>query len=300
MIAPAMRTAVAQHPEETPSPIILPSKQEILRYFQELKGAAKTYRSALRRVGFYGWRLQQAEAWGALGFETEDDLREAIDVPSSTFYKWVRLCGILKDLSLEELESIPTTNLELLSQVTLELWPEHPWVEEARTLAPDKLAELITERNHSNGNGYEPMTVYREKVPYSSQKMIRSALEAFRDEHELASTGRALELMVADQYDRPSFIGGYVKIRRMMDELAVVLQQEDISNPRVNECVATIKAYVGEKCTQTIQAAREAKSKSNGREGQHVSAAESSGPAGTATAEDAGVASPSGNLPRVQ
>jgi hypothetical protein len=228
-------------------------------------------------------------------------MREAIDIPTSTWYKFVRLGGILRDLNLQEFEAIQTRNLELLSQVTLELWPEHPWVEEARTLAPDKLAELITERNHSNGNGYEPMTVYREKVPYSSQKMIRSALEAFRDEHELASTGRALELMVADQYDRPSFIGVYVKIRRMMDELAVVLQQEDISNPRVNECVATIKAYVGEKCTQTIQAAREAKSKSNGREGQHVSAAESSGPAGTATAEDAGVASTAGDLPsRVQ
>src|ERR1035441_4465175 len=45
-----------------------------------------------------------------------------------------------------------------------------------------------------------------------SGRVLQSRIFLYRP-HELASTGRALELMVADQYDRPSFFGGYTTRR---------------------------------------------------------------------------------------
>jgi len=271
----------------------LPSKQELLTFFRELKSAAKAYREALAKVAYYGWRIKENESWTDLGYEDEEAMRAAIDIPDSTWYKYTRIGGILRHLSLAQLEAIKPRNLDLLCQVPSELWPEHDWVGEARSLEPDALCELITARNRAHGNGREPMTVYRESVPFSSQQMIKECVKAFQEKHELASPGRALELMIADQFDRTSYLASIIKIRRMLAAFRETLKAAQCScgcsRPFLDLAIYNelddIRIYAGEVCKEALEKARQGKINTSRRPGADDSAAEPGGSDGVEEAE---------------
>jgi len=295
-----MNTATSRMAPEPESLPPLPSKQELLRYAQELRAVGKRLREIYAIVAYYGWRLKSVEGWTVLGYDSEDSFRESVEIPSSTWYKYVRLGGMLSNLSLEELQSIRSRNLELLTQVTHELWPEHDWVEEARKLEPDAFCELIATRNRARGDAREPTTVYRETVPFSSQQMIKAAVEAFREKHDLASTGRALELMVADQYDRDSYLGAIIKLRRFLSELKVLLQTKGILDMEVHDAVDSARYFAGAFCTQAIEAARKGTRHTGHGDGDNGDFTESSGESGTEEPEVGSVEGPTGTLQSLQ
>ncbi len=229
-------------------------------------------------------------------------MRLSLDIPEATYYKWVRISGLLPDLSLEEFEAIRVTNLELLTQIEQEQWHDYPWLEEARTLDAQALADRIASRNLANGNGREPMVYYREKIPYSSLKMIETAVEAFREKHDLTSTGRALELLIADKVTEPDIVlADYVEIRRMLSDFGLLLQQECVVSLKVYNALDAIRSFVGEKYQKALSAARQGKSKPGNQPRQDGTAAEYSGSAGTDGEEVGGVEGSGGRVPsRVQ
>jgi hypothetical protein len=261
------------------------SKQEILGFFQQLKTVGKSIRKAHAVVAFCGWRIEANESWGDLGYEDEEAMREATEIPQSTFYKYKKIGSALRHLTLEQLEEIKPRNLELLTSITIEVWPEYDWVGEAQKLEPNDLAELITKRNHSAGSSREPMTTYRESVPYSSKEMIDAAVKSFQEKHDLATPGRALELLIADRYDRPSYLGALITIRRRLGELKVLLQSKGIEDTEVHDAVNDMRIYAGEVYQEALAQARTTKGGPDQRERQRGSAAESGRPNGAQEAE---------------
>lgn len=227
------------------------SKQEILHFFKELKPVAPTLREAHARVAYYGWRLKSALAWNELGYEDEDAMRMALEIPESTWYAYIKIGSQLRHLKLEELQAIRPRNLQLLTNVTIEQWPEHDWVSEAKKLEPNDLADLITTRNRENGVNKEPMTHYRVKVPFSSQKMIETTVKSFQERHELSSPGRALELLIADQWDRPSYLVSVVKVYHRLAKLKELLDAKGIIDEEVHELLKDIRM----ECSEVYEAA---------------------------------------------
>ena len=220
-----------------------------------MRKAARAYKTSLAIIAYYGWRLRLADRWHDLGVNSEDEYREKLDIPRSTFFKWVNIGKVHHNLSLADLQAIPTTNLELLQEVAPEQRAEFPWVEEAKTLRPELLVDLIKERHRENGNTYEPMTYFRERVVYSAKKFIEEALEGYKERYGLGSRGRALELMIADNHDRMSALGIINKALNLFEEIQMLLKEKGILDMELLEYIDMGRREIDEAYTSAIEAA---------------------------------------------
>lgn len=222
-----MATALVQTAEFLPPPEVLaPEHPNLRRYDSELRSAARNYRQSVLKIGYYGARLRMTEGWRDLGFESEEDYRESLDVPRSTWYKYVRICQNYMQLSLPELEAYQITNLQLLLKVNPSIADNHPWMDEALALKPKKLAELVAERNRAVGDEREPLTSYRVTVPFLAKRAIEQQVEDFQKKHGLSSPGQALEFLIVDRAGEPGILTELSQIRKLLSGVAQSLQMK--------------------------------------------------------------------------
>jgi hypothetical protein len=213
-------------PANNPAPIgevLAPESHPILQYDTELRAAAKAYRNSLAKIAYYGFRMRLSDGWTLLGLEPgprgEEAYRESIDVPRSTWYKAVRIGQQLHQLSLEDLSRIPTTNAELLTQVDPAIQHDFPWTEEAKTLPPKEMADLVATRNRTVG-GKEPLSTLLFRVPFLAKRAIEDMLEAIQHKYELSSKGQTLELMIADLHNDANLLAATDRAERLMAGIA--------------------------------------------------------------------------------
>ena len=184
--------------------VIPPPAEDIRVCDQKIRFAAKSLKISLMELAYYGWRLRSLNGYVALGFEDEESYRMSLDVSKTTYYKFMRIGEAFCMLPLHELHQISVGNAELLMQVAPVLWQQFPWIQEAKRLSSQELALRITASNEHAGLDRVPLTWFRVKVPYLAKEALFDMLERFRDKHQLSSLGQALELLIADQYDRPN------------------------------------------------------------------------------------------------
>ena len=216
-------------------PVILPPLSgKASSYDSKLRSAAQNYKRCLWEIAFYGYRLRAGNWYGELGFKNEEGYRESLDIPRSTYYKFVRLGEALQDLTIEEMQELSVGNAELLLQVDEKLMGSFPWVQEARTLSPGEFAEKITERNREIGSDKEPSQYYRLKVPFTAKAAIERTVSEFQAKHSLASPMQALEFIMADQIDRPNMLaicqGASLTIKNALVSLREIPDIEDVVN----------------------------------------------------------------------
>jgi hypothetical protein len=218
---------------ESVDPVILPPLPgKASLYDSKLRSAAHNYKRCLWDIAFYGHRIRAGNWYGELGFKNEEEYRSSLDIPRSTYYKFVRLGEALQDLTIEEMQSLSVGNAELLLQVDEKLMNSFPWVDEARTLTSGELAEKITERNREAGSDKEPSQYYRLKVPYTAKAAIEQTVADFQKKHSLASPMQALEFIMANQVDRPNLVAtcqsASLTIKRALVSLREIPDIEEI------------------------------------------------------------------------
>jgi len=206
--------------------IISPGQDE---EFEQLQVAARGYKTSLMTMAYYGFRIRLSEKFRDYGFESEDQMREFLDVPRSTWYKAVRIGEALNQLPLKDLQAISVGNAELLIQVQPSLWHDYPWVQEAKTLKPAQLAIRVAERNKRSGIDVTPMTYVRWKVPFLAKTAIENMVNSFQQRHNLSSPGQALEFIVADQYDMPNLLAHLNVIRTLLTQTIHSLHARRVS-----------------------------------------------------------------------
>ncbi len=212
--------------QNSSEPVILPpSSGNAEVYYSHLRSAARTYRQSLWEIAYFGWRLRAGNWYAELGFKDEESCRESVDIPRSTYYKYIRLGEALQDLTMNELQSLSVRNAELLLQVDDKIIGEFPWVTEARTLSPADFAGRIAERNHQAGSDKEPSDYYRLKVPYSAKAAIEESVKAFQEKNSLASPAQALEFIVADMFDRPNLLATCQQASMTIKRVLVALRE---------------------------------------------------------------------------
>lgn len=217
---------------------------------QRLRSAAKTLKNSLMEIAYYGWRMRLGDHWAEFGCDSEDQYRESIDIPRSTWYKFLRIGQVLHEIPYRDLQQIPTTNAELLMQVSPELWQDYPWVQEAKRLKPSDFALQITQRNRSVGNDRQPMTYFRVKVPYTLKEFLETTIEVFRQRNGLSTIGQALEFLIADRHDRPNVMLLILEARGALTKAIHLLEDRHIID--INE-----EKFLLKKARNLIDEARE-------------------------------------------
>lgn len=211
------------------TPVYLPPAPEILapevaavqEYHENLQQASKALKISTMRIAYFGHRMRMSQGWVAYGYEEgprgEEAYRTALEIPRSSWYRACRIGQALHQLPLADLERIPVTNAEILLSVDPILWHDHPWAHEARTLDSDRLAALVTSRNKSIGSDQEPLVTMAFRVPMLARKAIDRMLDVFVRQHELSSKSQAIEMLIAEKYDRTNLIASVEKARRLIE-----------------------------------------------------------------------------------
>lgn len=245
-----MSTLLAVIPRDFLQPEYLPPAPQAEAFDREVRRAARSFKSAIMDLAFYGSRMRAGNMFASLGYESEDKYRENLDVPRSTWFKAVRIGEALFDLPLDDLKSISTGNAELLMQIDPALWGDYPWVTEAKQLEVADFAGLVSQRNRKAGNGKEPYAYYRVRVPFSVKGFLEESVEAYRQQNELSTGAQALEFLVADRHDRPTHLARTTEIRRLIRAVVHLFEQRGLKE-------ITEEMYLLKKARRLIDEARE-------------------------------------------
>jgi hypothetical protein len=240
-----------------------PETHPVQDYHVELMEAARHLRLNLARVAYYGFRMRLCDGWTAMGYESgprgEEAYRERLGIPRSTYYKYVRIGQALHQLPLADLERIPVTNAELLIQVNPAILQDYSWVDEAKTLAPAALAELVTTRNKTAGDEREPMASVMFRVPFLAKKAIEGMVDAFRHRNELSSRGQALELMIADRQYDTNLLTVIDQASRLLNGALKSMQRRKAPEDEERGWIQMAKELLDESYAKAVQAARQKK-----------------------------------------
>lgn len=255
-------TAIAiPEPCLPPPGVVLPPENEPVDIFhRELQVAARALRTNLARIAYYGFRMRMCDGWTSLGLEPgprgEDEYREMLGIARSTYFKAVRIGQQLHQLSLADLEQIPTTNAELLIQVDPSIIHDFSWVSEAKSLPPKQMAELVTSRNRAVG-GKEPLSSVVVRVPFLAKKAIEEMLEGFQHRHELSSKGQALELLIADRQYDVNLLSAVDQARRLLDGVMKSQQARQAPETEESNWLAMAKEVLDASYEKALQSARQ-------------------------------------------
>lgn len=234
-----------------------PQVEEASECELNLRRAAHGLKNSFMSIAYYGFRVRMGEYFRDYGFESEDQFRESLDIPRSTWYKAIRVGEALNQLSLEDLQQISTGNADLLIQIQPQLWQDFPWIDEAKRLKPAEFAVKVADRHRQAGDTREPMTYYRCKVPFLAKAAIEEMVESFRERNSLASTGQALEFLMADSFDRPNAVAAIANAMSLITSAIRSLEKRSNSSENEIEWLHQAKRGLHEAYTQKIQNARE-------------------------------------------
>lgn len=235
-----------------------------MEYHSQLQSAARSLKSNLARIAYFGFRMRMSDGWTILGYESgprgEDAYREMLDIPRSTYFKAVRIGQALNQLSLADLERIPTSNAELLIQVDPSITHDFAWVKEAQLLKPKDMAELVASRNKAVG-GREPLSTIVFKVAFLAKQAVETMLESVQKKYELSSKGQALELMIADLHNDANLISSVEKAKQLLAGVAKSIKLRNGFKGDEETWMQMALEVLDEGYEKAVQTARE---KSNG------------------------------------
>lgn len=210
----AARVAAAQRPQNAVLPVELQPATElrlpqivpppasaatIAELDQRFRAATMRARAAIWEMVFYGHKLEQAESWVALGFESGSTYAEAQGISATTWNNYMVLGDRLRRLSLAEMQGLKLGTMTELAKVHPNIWNEYAWVEEAKALPARDFAAIVSQRNreYSPKPLAEPRADVRVSMPLTQQVAVARRLDQIRRKQQLATTGDALIVAVA-------------------------------------------------------------------------------------------------------
>jgi len=246
--------------------VLSPSNSELYRWHRELTRAAQVYTHAVWTIAYYGFKMRLAGGWREFQCENEEEYRNKLNVPRSTWYLYIGIVQNLPHVDLEDLKKIPPTNAQMMGLIPPHIRHEFPWVEEAKSLPPADFAKKVTERSLAVGEHREPLTFTRFKVEYSAKEAIEECVKDFQKRHNIASPGRALEFLVAERFTGDdNTLAKIEQARTVFKAMEQELVNRAILDPVMVNFLSDLGRLLNEVCEETTQAIRERGRRPNGR-----------------------------------
>lgn len=186
-------------------------KREAKRHFDEIKRGEGLVSTNSLRIGFHAAELKRKGLFGMLGFESEDEAREAAEIGRSTWYAVQRLAeqflGVREDLFI----GMKQENAKALGDLPESKRMDEAWLRKAGTMSiKDFKAAIDVEMDGKarESDTKETTVSLKLSMPSSRKKAVESGLLEYAKEVGVpGDASRGLELMVAEHTGAVSLLG---------------------------------------------------------------------------------------------
>lgn len=200
----------------------LPSTEDAKKIAEERKADAKKHFDIIKkegginsksslRVGWHAYYLKNRGLFGMLGFESEDQVREAAEVGESTWYSNIRIAEAFQSIEEDQFCSMKQGNAKRLSELPESERLSREWIRLAGSMKlkefGQKCDEVMGEKEKPS-NSKERATILRMPMPVSRKEVIETKLEEYGEKVglEKGDIGRALEVLVVEQTQQVSLV----------------------------------------------------------------------------------------------
>lgn len=195
-------------------------KREAKKHFEIICKSGGLVSVNSMRIGFHAHALKKDNLFGILGFEDENQAREAAGVGESTWYANIRLAEQFNGVAEELFCAMKQANAKALADLPESKRLTEYWLRRAATEPLTKFAEAIdSEMNGKSraSDGKEGTVAKTFKMPKSRKKAVEQGLlEYGKQVGTEGDESRTLELMVAEKSGTPSLIAA---IRNAVERL---------------------------------------------------------------------------------
>jgi hypothetical protein len=193
---------------------ILDEKQRalVLESGRVLVESNVTLRNVSKLIAWHGGfieHLADQGSWGVLGFTNQHEFRIAKGFSRSNWYRLVAVGARFQKLDRDSYLAMSTENAERLGLEKENVRYDSENVRAAADMKASDFADyLVTKIAHAEGKPkQEKWAEMSWKMRDAQKKVIQEGLKGWMAELELTDEVYALELLVAEYRDRPTFVG---------------------------------------------------------------------------------------------
>jgi hypothetical protein len=224
-------------------------KEEAEDHWKKVLGSAGFVGHHTLRIGFHAAAIKQENAFGLLGYESEDDARKAAEVGESTWYANIRIAENFPGIEEKLFCSMKLSNAKRLCDLPESKRLTEYWIRLAGTESIAKFAELVNvEMNGAakESDGKEKSVTFKQTMPASRKKMVEEGLKQYALEIGVDDS-RALEFMVEERKQAPSLLGviteAVKRIGRIRDIRQSGLSVEEVLDGEMVELSAMLRDF---------------------------------------------------------
>lgn len=182
-------------------------------HFDAIKEAGAMVSTCSMTIGYHAYRLKNEALFGALGFGTEDEAREAAGVGESTWYANIRLAEQFKELSEKKFVSMKQANAKALADLPESKRFDPQWVKDA-SHKPIKEFEAMVDKEMNGkakaSDGKERSTSIKLGMPTSRKAVIEEKAKEYAEAHGLEDAndlGKIFELALVEATEGDTLLG---------------------------------------------------------------------------------------------
>jgi hypothetical protein len=233
-------------------------KQIAQAHFDAIRHANPLVGANSLRIGYHAYALKKDNLFGILGFETEDQAREAAEVGESTWYANIRLAEQFSGVGEELFIKAKQANLKILADLPESKRLTEYWLRMAATDSIKVFQGKVDKEMEGKArasDGKEASTSLKVSMPVSRRNVIEMKLKQAAEEMGEQDTGRALEMILVERTEGVSLIGAITQaiekiaeIKKLGDTGLSVSEVLEKTNAELDAIVETFR--------QALEAAR--------------------------------------------
>jgi hypothetical protein len=175
-------------------------------HFDAIKEASVMVSTSSMLIGYHAYRLKNEALFGALGFATEDEVREAAGVGTSTWYANIRLAEQFKDLSEKKFVAMRQCNAKALADMPESKRYDPQWVKDASHKSGKEFMAMVDKEMNGKAkasDGEERSTTMKLGMPASRKVVIEEKAKVFAEARgiEPHDLGKVFEVMCIETAD---------------------------------------------------------------------------------------------------
>lgn len=201
------------------------------------------------QIGYHARYMKEKKLFQVLGFENENDAREAAGVGESTWYENIRLAEAFKDVPEKRFVAMKQSNAKALADMPESKRNDTHWLRMAETMKFKDFSAKIDEAMEGRARASdtkEASTSLKISMPASRKKVIEERTKEFAKIHgmEAGDVGKVLEVMSLEMTEGKTLIGSITNAVQRVKLLKEFIKSGASAEEIVTKAEAELDAMV--------------------------------------------------------